>query len=120
MQPYSPISGTIASVTTAGETVSASFNAPTLSRSSISTGWRWTLTWTRRISERRKWSEAAFTVASFPDKDFKGKVMAIYPKAIVQDNVVYYVTIISAENPEGLLKPEMTATVNISSRRRKT
>jgi macrolide-specific efflux system membrane fusion protein len=58
------------------------------------------------IGKVKTGQEATFTVASFPDKDFKGKVIAIYPKAFVQDNVVYYVTIISAENPEGLLKPE--------------
>ena len=111
-----PISGTIASVTTQqGETVSAGLSAPTfitiidLSRLEVDTYVDET-----DIGKVKVGQEATFTVASFPDKDFKGKVMAIYPKAIIQDNVVYYVTIISAENPEGLLRPEMTATVNIS------
>jgi multidrug efflux pump subunit AcrA (membrane-fusion protein) len=111
-----PVSGTIASVTTQqGETVSASFNAPTfitiidLSRLEVDTYVDET-----DIGKVKTGQEATFTVASFPDKDFKGKVMAIYPKAIIQDNVVYYVTIISVENTEGLLRPEMTATVNIS------
>ena len=111
-----PISGTIASVTTQqGETVSAGLSAPTfitiidLSRLEVDTYVDET-----DIGKVKVGQEATFTVASFPDKDFKGKVMAIYPKAIIQDNVVYYVTIISFENPEGLLRPEMTATVNIS------
>ena len=111
-----PISGTIASVTTQqGETVSAGLSAPTfitiinLNRLEVDTYVDET-----DIGKVKVGQEATFTVASFPDKDFKGKVMAIYPKAIIQDNVVYYVTIISAENPEGLLRPEMTATVNIS------
>lgn len=111
-----PISGTIASVTTQqGETVTASLNAPTfitiidLKRLEVDTYVDET-----DIGKVKVGQEATFTVASFPDKDFKGKVMAIYPKAIIQDNVVYYITIISADNPEGLLKPEMTATVNIS------
>jgi macrolide-specific efflux system membrane fusion protein len=111
-----PISGTIASVTTQqGETVSAGLSAPTfitiinLNRLEVDTYVDET-----DIGKVKVGKEATFTVASFPDKDFKGKVMAIYPKAIIQDNVVYYVTIISAENPEGLLRPEMTATVNIS------
>ncbi len=111
-----PLSGTIASVTTQqGETVTASLNAPTfitiidLNRLEVDT--YVDETDIGKVKVRR---EATFTVASFPDKDFKGNVMAIYPKAIIQDNVVYYVTIISFENPEGLLRPEMTATVNIS------
>ena len=111
-----PISGTIASVTTQqGETVSASFNAPTfitiidLNRLEVDTYVDET-----DIGKVKVGQEATFMVASFPDKDFKGNVMAIYPKAIIQDNVVYYVTIINFENPEGLLRPEMTATVNIS------
>jgi macrolide-specific efflux system membrane fusion protein len=115
-----PISGTIASVTTQqGETVTASLNAPTfitiidLSRLEVDTYVDET-----DIGKVKMGQEATFTVASFPDKDFKGKVMAIYPKAIIQDNVVYYITIISADNPEGLLKPEMTATVNISLQKR--
>jgi multidrug efflux pump subunit AcrA (membrane-fusion protein) len=115
-----PLSGTIASVTTQqGETVTASLNAPTfitiidLSRLEVDTYVDET-----DIGKVKVGQEAGFTVASFPDKDFKGKVMAIYPKAIIQDNVVYYITIISADNPEGLLKPEMTATVNISLQKR--
>jgi multidrug efflux pump subunit AcrA (membrane-fusion protein) len=111
-----PISGTIASVTTQqGETVTASLNAPTfitiidLNRLEVDTYVDET-----DIGKVKVGQEATFTVASFPDKDFKGNVMAIYPRAIIQDNVVYYITIISANNPEGLLKPEMTATVNIS------
>jgi multidrug efflux pump subunit AcrA (membrane-fusion protein) len=111
-----PISGTIASVTTQqGETVSAGLSAPTfitiidLSRLEVDTYVDET-----DIGKVKVGQEATFTVASYPDKDFKGQVMAIYPKAIIQDNVVYYVTIISFENPEGLLRPEMTATVNIS------
>jgi len=115
-----PVSGTIGSVTTQqGETVTASLNAPTfitiidLSRLEVDTYVDET-----DIGKVKVGQEATFTVASFPDKDFKGKVMAIYPKAIIQDNVVYYITIISTENPEGLLRPEMTATVNISLQKR--
>jgi multidrug efflux pump subunit AcrA (membrane-fusion protein) len=115
-----PISGTIGSVATQqGETVTASLNAPTfitiidLNRLEVDTYVDETDVGKVKVSQ-----EATFTVASFPDKDFKGKVMAIYPKAIIQDNVVYYITIISADNPEGLLKPEMTATVNISLQKR--
>ena len=40
--------------------------------------------------------------------------MAIYPKAILQDNIVKYVAAIEVKSPyEGFLRPEMTTTVDI-------
>jgi macrolide-specific efflux system membrane fusion protein len=113
---YAPISGVIASVTTQqGETVSASsLNVPTfvtivdLDRLEI-----YAYVDETDIGKIKPGLEATFTVDSFPDKDFKGKVTAIYPKATVQDNVVYYITVISIENPEGKLKPDMTVNATI-------
>ena len=113
---YSPISGVIASVTTQqGETVSASsLNVPTfvtivdLNRLEI-----YAYVDETDIGKIKPGLEATFTVDSFPDKDFKGKVTAIYPKATIQDNVVYYITVISIENPEGKLKPDMTVNATI-------
>jgi len=113
---YSPISGVIASVTTQqGETVSASsLNVPTfvtivdLNRLEI-----YAYVDETDIGKIKPGFDATFTVDSFPDKDFKGKVTAIYPKATIQDNVVYYITVISIENPEGKLKPDMTVNATI-------
>jgi len=119
---YAPISGVIASVTTQqGETVSASsLNVPTfvtivdLSRLEI-----YAYVDETDIGKIKPELEATFTVDSFPEKDFNGKVTAVYPKATTQDNVVYYITIISIENPVGaynhtpLLKPDMTVNANI-------
>jgi macrolide-specific efflux system membrane fusion protein len=113
---YAPISGIIASVATQqGETVSASsLNVPTfvtivdLNRLEI-----YAYVDETDIGKIKPGFEATFTVDSFPDKDFKGKVTAIYPKATIQDNVVYYITVISIENPEGKLKPDMTVNATI-------
>ena len=113
---YAPISGVIASVTTQqGETVSASsLNVPTfvtivdLNRLEI-----YAYVDETDIGKINPGLDAIFTVDSFPDKDFKGKVSAIYPKATIQDNVVYYITIISIDNPEGKLKPDMTVNATI-------
>lgn len=113
---YAPISGVIASVATQqGETVSASsLNVPTfvtivdLNRLEI-----YAYVDETDIGKIKPGIEATFTVDSFPEKDFKGKVTAIYPKATIQDNVVYYITIISIENPEGKLKPDMTVNATI-------
>lgn len=113
---YAPISGIIASVATQqGETVSASsLNVPTfvtivdLNRLEI-----YAYVDETDIGKIKPGFEATFAVDSFPDKDFKGKVTAIYPKATIQDNVVYYITVISIENPEGKLKPDMTVNATI-------
>jgi RND family efflux transporter MFP subunit len=113
---YAPISGVIASVATQqGETVSASsLNVPTfvtivdLNRLEI-----YAYVDETDIGKIKPGLDATFTVDSFPDKDFRGKVTAIYPKATIQDNVVYYITIISIENPEGKLKPDMTVNATI-------
>ena len=55
-----------------------------------------------------------FTVDAFPASDFEGKVVAIYPKATIQDNVVKYVVAVEIATPyEGRLRPEMTTSVSI-------
>ncbi len=111
-----PISGVIASVSTQeGETIAAGLNAPTfvniidLSRLQVDAYVDET-----DIGKIKPGLEAAFTVDSFPEKGFKGRVTAVYPKATIQDNVVYYITIVSIDNPEGKLKPDMTANVIIN------
>ena len=58
--------------------------------------------------------EATFTVDAFPGTVFKGAVEAIYPSAILQDNVVYYDVVVAIEDDfVGKLRPEMTANVII-------
>lgn len=91
-----PISGTVASVSTQeGETVAASLSAPTfvtlvdLSRLEVDA----------YVDEvdigRVKVGQATtFTVDAYPDKIFEGRVEAIYPQAVIQDNVVNYPVII--------------------------
>ena len=62
---------------------------------------------------------AVFTVDAFPAMDFEGKVSAIYPKAVIQDNVVNYDVVVDIETSyHGLLRPEMTASVSILLERR--
>jgi macrolide-specific efflux system membrane fusion protein len=115
-----PISGTIASVTTQeGETVAAGLSAPTfitiidLHRLEVNAYVDET-----DVGKIAVGQEALFTVDTFPDKDFKGKVTAIYPRAVLQENVVNYITLISIANPEGALKPDMTANVTITLKKK--
>jgi len=111
-----PISGVIDSVSTQeGETVAAGLNAPTfvtivdLSRLQVDA-----YVDEVDIGKVAVGQEAVFIVDAFPAKEFQGKVVAIYPKAIIQDNVVKYVAAIEIGSPyEGLLRPEMTTTVDI-------
>ena len=116
-----PIGGTIASVTTQqGETVAAGLSAPTfitiidLNKLEVNAYVDET-----DVGKIGVGQEALFTVDTFADKDFKGKVTAIYPRAVLQENVVNYITLISIENSEGKLKPDMTANVTITLKKKK-
>jgi RND family efflux transporter MFP subunit len=111
-----PISGVIASVSTQeGETVTAGLNAPVfvtiidLNRLQVDA-----FVDEVDIGKVRVGQNAVFTVDSFPAREFEGKVVAIYPKAVIQENVVNYDTVIDITSPyDGLLKPDMTASVTI-------
>ena len=56
---------------------------------------------------------ASFTVDSFPDRDFQGTVVQIRKAPEVVENVVTYTVVVSAENPDLVLLPGMTAIVRI-------
>jgi len=111
-----PISGVIGSVSTQeGETVAAGLNAPTfvtiidLARLQVEA-----YVDEVDIGKVKTGQRAVFTVDAFPADDFSGKVVAIYPKATIQDNVVKYVVAVEIVTPyEGRLRPEMTASVSI-------
>jgi len=57
--------------------------------------------------------QTVFTVDAFPAREFTGKVVAIYPKALVQLNVVTYDVVVAIENPDGVLRPDMTTNVTV-------
>ncbi|HUU50256.1 MAG TPA: efflux RND transporter periplasmic adaptor subunit [Nitrospinota bacterium] len=111
-----PIAGSIASISTQeGETVAAGFNAPTfvniIDLSQLQVNAFVDETDIGKIQMRQ---QATFTVDSFPKRPFRGGVVAIYPKAIIQENVVNYEVIITIKDDFiDLLRPEMTANVNI-------
>lgn len=111
-----PISGTVASVTTQeGETVAAGLSAPTfvtiidLGRLQVDA-----FVDEVDIGKVKPGQKAVFTVDAFPAREFKGRVAAIYPKAVIEENVVNYDVVMEIETPyERLLRPEMTASVTI-------
>jgi len=111
-----PISGVIASVSTQeGETVAAGLNAPVfvtivdLKRLQVDA-----FVDEVDIGKVHEGQKVVFTVDSYPAREFEGKVAAIYPKAVIQENVVNYDVVIDITSSyDGLLKPDMTASVTI-------
>lgn len=56
---------------------------------------------------------ATFTVDAYPDRKFKSKVTSVRNLPTTDQNVVSYEVLLSVNNAELLLKPGMTATVDI-------
>lgn len=114
---HAPIAGVVSSISTQeGETVAASFAAPTfvtlldLDRLEV-----WAYVDETDIGRIRAGQVARFTVDSWPDHEVEGQVTAVYPQAEIRDNVVNYVTVIRfAPPPDRTLRPEMTAAVKIA------
>jgi HlyD family secretion protein len=117
-----PIDGIVAFVSTQeGETVIASLNAPTFV----------TLIDLRKlevtvfvdetdIGRIKVGQMAKFTVDTYPEQFFKGKVREIHPKAVIKDNVVNYEVILDIEKKNiAKLRAEMTANVVVTTGTRK-
>ena len=117
-----PIPGIISAVSTqAGETVAAGLNSPIfviivdLRKLQVDAFIDET-----DIGKIRVGQKATFTVDSYPDRDFSATVQAIYPKAVIMDNVVYYDVVLHIDEPlTGQLRPEMTTNVILSLDARK-
>ena len=111
-----PVRGVIADVSTReGETVAASFAAPTfvtivdLDRLEVQAYVDET-----DIGRIFVGQQATFSVDTYPEADFAASVTAINPKAELQNGVVNYVVRLEFELPEELvLRPEMTAHVRL-------
>lgn len=114
---YAPIGGVVSSVSTQeGETVAASFSSPTfvtlldLDRLEV-----WAYVDETDIGRIHAGQTARFSVDTYPDHEFEGQVVTVYPQAEIRDNVVDYVTVVRFAPPRGrTLRPEMTATVRIA------
>jgi RND family efflux transporter MFP subunit len=116
-----PIGGVVASVSTQeGETVAASFATPTfvtllnLARLEV-----WAYVDETDIGRIQRGQQARFTVDTYGDHEFDGRVTAVYPQAEIRDNVVNYITVVRFEpTRDRILRPEMTTTVRITLERR--
>lgn len=65
------------------------------------------------VGRVRLGQKASFTVDAFPGRHFEGEVRQIRKAAKVEANVVTYVVVVSAQNPDLILLPGMTANVRI-------
>jgi HlyD family secretion protein len=55
---------------------------------------------------------ARFRVQAYPEKAFDGVVRQVRLQSTVEENVVNYTVVVDVDNPEGILLPGMTATVD--------
>jgi RND family efflux transporter MFP subunit len=110
-----PVSGTIASVSTyEGETVAASFSAPTfvtivdLDNLEVQS-----YVDEADIGKVGVGQQVKVRIDSFAGQELDGVVDAIYPKAQLVNNVVNYIVIVGIVDKKGLtIRPEMTAHVD--------
>jgi len=115
-----PIAGTVASVSTQeGETVAASFAAPTF----VTIIGDHALQLIAMVDETDIGSVApgnpvAFTVETYPARELTGRVERIAPKATIVSGVVNYEVMIDISTPTDILKPDMTANISIRTAER--
>lgn len=113
---YSPIAGIVISRNVdVGQTVAASMTAPILfniandlSEMQINSNVP-----EADIGRIDTGQRVEFTVDAYPNEAFTGKVIQVRNAPIERNNVVTYDTVISVNNPQGRLKPGMTATLSI-------
>jgi HlyD family secretion protein len=98
-----------------GQTVAASFQAPTLftlaqdlTKMQVAADVSESDIGTVKVGQ-----PVRFNVDAYPDRDFRGRVSQIRLNATVNQNVVTYPVIVEVQNPDLMLRPTMTANVSI-------
>jgi HlyD family secretion protein len=117
----SPVDGVVISRSIdVGQTVAASFQTPTLftiardlTKMQIEVSVD-----EADISRIKLDQNADFTVDSYPEQSFKGKVVQIRSAPIINQNVVTYVVVVNVDNSDLKLKPGMTANVSVEVARK--
>jgi HlyD family secretion protein len=112
----SPIAGVVLNrAVEEGQTVAASFNTPTLftivndlTRMEVQTSVD-----EADIGKVKDGQRVEFSVDAYPDDKFEGSVSQVRLQPVTTNNVVTYVVILSAPNPEKKLMPGMTASATI-------
>ena len=113
---FSPIDGVVLNrAVEEGQTVAASFNTPTLftivndlTQMEVQTSVDEADIGRVKVNQR-----VEFTVDAYPDDKFSGSVSELRLQPVTTNNVVTYVVILSAPNPDKKLMPGMTASATI-------
>ncbi len=117
----SPVDGVIISrAIDIGQTVAASFQTPTLftiakdlTKMQIEVSVD-----EADISRIVLGQKASFTVDSYPEQSFKGKVVQVRSAPIITQNLVTYIVVVNVDNSDLKLKPGMTANVSVEVARK--
>ncbi|MDP9194834.1 MAG: efflux RND transporter periplasmic adaptor subunit [Acidobacteriota bacterium] len=98
-----------------GQTVAASFQAPTIFEIAQDTTKMQVQADVDQsdIGRVQVGQVARFNVDAYPEEEFRGRIAQIRYNALVNQNVVTYPVIIEVANPEGRLRPKMTANVTV-------
>lgn len=118
---YSPIDGKVISRNiNVGQTVQASFSAPTLFQiaNDLARMQIGALVSEADIGGVEEEQSVSFTVEAFPSRTFRGRVAQVRNQPITNQNVVNYAAMIDVRNDDMKLKPGMTASVSILTSRR--
>jgi HlyD family secretion protein len=111
---HAPIDGVvIARNVDVGQTVAASLSAPTLFVIAQDLTKMQILASVDEsdIGRVREGQTVRFTVQSFPNVSFAGKVSQVRLQSAISENVVSYTAVVGVDNTDGRLLPGMTATV---------
>lgn len=117
----SPVDGVVISrAIDVGQTVAASFQTPTLftiaqdlTKMQIEVSVD-----EADISRVKLHQNANFTVDSYPEQTFLGKVVQIRSAPVITQNVVTYVVVVNVDNSDLKLMPGMTANVSVEVARK--
>lgn len=112
----SPIDGVVLNrAVEEGQTVAASFNTPTLFTivNDLTQMEVQTSVDEADIGKVNQGQRVEFTVDAYPDNKFEGTVSEVRLQPVTTNNVVTYVVILNAPNPDKKLMPGMTASATI-------
>jgi HlyD family secretion protein len=112
----SPIDGVVLNrAVEEGQTVAASFSTPTLFTivNDLTQMQVQTSVDEADIGKVKQGQRVEFTVDAYPDMKFEGTVSEVRLQPVTTNNVVTYVVILSAPNPDKKLMPGMTASSTI-------
>jgi HlyD family secretion protein len=110
----SPIDGTVVSRNVElGQTVAADSPPPFVIAADLTLTHIDAIISAKDSGEVKVGDKATFTVEAFPNRPFSGAVTQLRPSPQTNEHVATYDVVISAPNPDLLLKPGMAATIRI-------